>query len=200
MVNSQQNNNIEMIVSEAKRVITPLSPISILLREILGKVWKDKHLTEIATWLKDIRDVDIYPNYRAIENAVQHGEIDEEIFGTLLNEAIQSSNIKVETEFEKRYIDNIKHIEPISDDFLNTTMRHRIFDTLPKVSNKDENQDLYRPKSADSVNAKGERLIDEVDMHMIKWSKLYLDQFQSSWTMPKREQGFLYCMVTFSTT
>ncbi|WP_154835475.1 DUF2309 domain-containing protein [Staphylococcus pasteuri] len=190
MVNSQQNSNIEMIVSEAKRVITPLSPISIFAARNPWEGLEGQTFNEIATWLKDIRDVDIYPNYRAVENAVQHGEIDEEIFETLLNEAIQSSNIKVETEFEKRYIDNIKHIEPISDDLLDTTMRHRIFETLPKVSNRDVNQDLYRPKSADSVNAKGERLIDEVDMHMIKWSKLYLDQFQSSWTMPKREQGF----------
>ena len=38
MVNSQQQNDIAMIVSNAKRVITPLSPISILRQEILGKV------------------------------------------------------------------------------------------------------------------------------------------------------------------
>ncbi|MGT9231263.1 putative inorganic carbon transporter subunit DabA, partial [Enterococcus faecalis] len=77
--------------------MTPLSPISIFAARNPWEGLEGQTFNEIATWLKDIRDVDIYPNYRAVENAVQHGEIDEEIFETLLNEAIQSSNIKVET-------------------------------------------------------------------------------------------------------
>ena len=38
MVNSQQQNDIEMIVSEAKRVITPLFRFQFSPQEILGKV------------------------------------------------------------------------------------------------------------------------------------------------------------------
>ena len=76
MVNSQQQNDIEMIVSEAKRVITPLSPISIFAARNPWEGLENQTFNEVATWLKDIRDVDMYPNYNAIEDAKAHGEID----------------------------------------------------------------------------------------------------------------------------
>ena len=54
----------------------------------------------MATWLKDIRDVDIYPNHNAIEDAKEHGEIDIDIFESLLNDALQTSEINIETDLE----------------------------------------------------------------------------------------------------
>lgn len=190
MVNSQQQNDIEMIVSEAKRVITPLSPISIFAARNPWEGLENQTFNEVATWLKDIRDVDMYPNYNAIEDAKAHGEIDIDIFESLLNDALQTSEINIETDLEKRYIKNIQYIKRVPDRFLGNQIRHDILNSLPNQIKKNKPTDLHRPKSADRVNHQNEMLIDEVDVHIIKWSKLYLDQFQSSWTMPKREEGF----------
>ena len=117
MVNSQQQNDIEMIVSEAKRVTTPLSPISIFAARNPWEGLENQTFNEVATWLKDIRDVDMYPNYNAIEDAKAHGEIDIDIFESLLNDALQTSEINIETDLEKRYIKNIQYIKRLPDRF-----------------------------------------------------------------------------------
>lgn len=36
----------------------------------------------------------------------------------------------------------------------------------------------------------GQKTAHLLDRHMIKWSKLYLDESQSAWRLPNREKGF----------
>ena len=41
-------------------------------------------------------------------------------------------------------------------------------------------------------NQGGTRVAQDLNFHMIKWCKLYLDESQAVWSMPNREEGFYY--------
>ncbi|MGT0244441.1 hypothetical protein ACVNP1_16200 [Staphylococcus aureus] len=66
--------NINSLIENAKRVITPLSPISIL-GAIHGKSQADT-FEDVANGYVTVRDVDIFPNKALIESAVARGKVD----------------------------------------------------------------------------------------------------------------------------
>ena len=73
--------NINSVIENAKRVITPLSPISIFAARNPWEGLEADTFEDVAKWLRDVRDLDILA---LIESAVARGELDESVLINLL--------------------------------------------------------------------------------------------------------------------
>ncbi|MFW3542280.1 DUF2309 domain-containing protein [Staphylococcus caprae] len=187
---TQHQQDMNEIVSRAKRVITPLSPISIFAARNPWEGLEDRTFDQVALWLKDVRDIDIYPNHASIQAAIDKGEIDTEVFDDLLKRELDTYDSSLSENEILSYINNAKSVPHMSEDDFSDEKHAKLEKWIKDNFKEFETTKIVRAKSADRLNVHGETFIDILDAHMIKWSKLYIDDFQSSWTMPQRDKGF----------
>ncbi|CDR22224.1 DUF2309 domain-containing protein [Staphylococcus schweitzeri] len=191
--------NINEVIENAKRVITPLSPISIFAARNPWEGLEADTFEDVAEWLHDVRDVDIFPDKTLIESAVKRGELDESIFNQLVTDMLLEHHYNIPQHYIKRYIDNIKTLEDVPVSYINQSNAGVVVDLLLEKSLHDTSEAYHqynvRPVSDAVKDEQGEPLCEHVNRQMIKWTKLYIDQFLSSWTMPKREQSFYHAWL-----
>ena len=72
-----QENNINDLVASASRVIAPLWPISTFAAHHPWMGLEKQSFEQVANWLKEARNVDIYPSASMIHSAKAKGEIEE---------------------------------------------------------------------------------------------------------------------------
>ena len=187
---TQYQQDISEFIERAKRVINPLSPISIFAARNPWEGLEDSTFDQVAVWLKNVRDIDIYPQHAAIQTAINRGEIDVHVFEDLLYSDLKRYMNSFSEDELHAYIEHAKHVKPVDDRFLSSTDYLKLEQWVKTYYKEYDNKQLVRAESADRLTSEGKPLIEILDAHIIKWAKLYLDDFQSSWTMPRRNQGF----------
>lgn len=190
---SLNDTDIAKLIDSASDVIVPLSPISIFAARHPWVKLEYKNFEQIVRWLDNTRDVDIYPGIKTIKQAYDKGEIDDGILEEKLSNWLNENNNKLPLEKAQRYCSNAMKFEPLSKNIIQEVHRSNIDDVA--LSELMEESQLVRsmpPRSKHIKYKNPHTYLQLLDYHVIKWCKLYLDENQSSWTLPNREQGFFY--------
>ncbi|RJS55115.1 hypothetical protein CJ481_03730 [Bacillus subtilis] len=183
-----QESDINVFIQSASRVIAPLWPISTFAARNPWMGLENQSFDQVADWLKNTRDVDIYPSASMIRSAKNKGEIDEDFVEMGLQRWLDSHFFNIPRDVAERFCHAGLKLDPLPSALLSS---HKLEKLVNECSGLDPIESFYmQPISSYIENQDGERLVDILDQHVIKWSKLYLDESQAGWTMPNREEGF----------
>ncbi|MBO3796313.1 DUF2309 domain-containing protein [Bacillus subtilis] len=183
-----QESDINVFIQSASRVIAPLWPISTFAARNPWMGLENQSFDQVADWLKNTRDVDIYPSASMIRSAKNKGEIDEDFVEMGLQRWLDSHFFNIPRDVAERFCHAGLKLDPLPSALLSS---HKLEKLVNECSGLDPIESFYmQPISSYIENQDGERLVDILDQHVIKWSKLYLNESQAGWTMPNREEGF----------
>ncbi|KMY40574.1 hypothetical protein AC621_17375 [Bacillus sp. FJAT-27445] len=183
-----QERDLNVFITSASRVIAPLWPISTFAARNPWMGLENQPFDQVASWLKNTRDVDIYPSASMIRSAKNKGEIDEDFAEMGLQRWLDSHSYHIPRDVAERFCHAALKLDPLPSDLLSS---HELEKLVSECSGLDHIENVFmQPLSSYIENQDGERLVNILDHHVIKWSKLYLDDSQAGWTMPNREEGF----------
>lgn len=182
--------DIKTLVSSASRVIAPLGPISTFAARHPWVGLEDLKFEDVANWLKNTRNVEIYPSTSMIQSAKNRGEIDEDFLEMGLQHWLNSHSRNIPRKEAERFCRVSLELDSMPTNpssslevkkFIENTKKRKI--ELSKII-------PIQPLSMYIEHKNGGNLTEVLDHHVIKWCKLYLDESQAGWSMPKHKEGF----------
>lgn len=185
-----QENDIHALVESASRVIAPLWPISTFAARSPWMGLEKLTFEQVANWLKNTRDVDIYPSASMIHSARDKGEIDEAFVEMALQRWLASHSLHIPREVAERFCRAALSLDKLPSTLQSSHELEKWDKDLREWNTKSIENLFMQPLSMNVYQPNGEKLADILDYYMIKWCKLYLDESQATWTMPNREEGF----------
>lgn len=185
-----QESDINVLVESASRVIAPLWPISTFAARNPWMGLENQTFDQVAGWLKSTRGVDIYPSVSMILSAKSKGEIDEGFVRVGLIRWLDSQSFNIPRDAAERYCLSSLKLDVLPSDLLSSHEIDKLVEEFCGMHTDSIQTFSRQPLSSHIENQDGERLVNILDHHVIKWCKLYLDDSQAGWTMPYRNEGF----------
>ncbi|WP_078408693.1 DUF2309 domain-containing protein [Priestia abyssalis] len=185
-----QESDINVLIESASQVIAPLWPISTFAARNPWMGLEKQSFDQVADWLKNTRDVDIYPSASMILSAKSKGEIDEAFVKMRLQPWLDSQSFNIPRDAAERFCHAALKLDPLPSNLLSSQKLEKLVDKFSGLNTDSIDNSSMQPISSHIENQDGVKLVNILDHHVIKWCKLYLDDSQAGWTMPNREEGF----------
>ncbi|WP_243296254.1 DUF2309 domain-containing protein [Bacillus litorisediminis] len=185
-----QESDINVLIESASRVIAPLWPISTFAARNPWMGLEKQSFDQVADWLKNTREIDIYPSASMILSAKSKGEIDEAFVKMGLQRWLDSHSFNIPRDVAERFCYAALKLDPLPSNLLSSRKLEILVDKFSGLNTDSFENFPMQPISSHIENKDGQRLVNILDYHVIKWCKLYLDDSQAGWTMPNREEGF----------
>ncbi|WP_458415313.1 DUF2309 domain-containing protein [Schinkia sp. CFF1] len=182
--------NLPDIVKSASRVIVPLSPISTFAARNPWIGLEEQSFEQVARWLKNIHDIDIFPNARMVLNAKSHDEIDEEFLKAGLERWLDSQSFNFPREYAERFCRAALKLEELPANLMESEELKKLASKFKSVKLRSFETEKRQPLSVVLDHTFGMNVTNGLNHQVIKWCKLYSDDSQAGWTMPNKEIGF----------
>lgn len=180
------------LVKSASSVIVPLGPINTFAARNPWVGLERQAFEKTARWLKDTCDVDIYPNDSVFQSARDRGEIHQDFLEKELQHWLNSQSLELPCEVVEQFCRAaLLQNQPCSSTLESPELKSMARKLSRFTSRMTEKHSVktysQRLEQLGRVNT-----AHELNRHMIKWCKLFLDKSQAVWSMPNREEGFYH--------
>ncbi|THE13191.1 DUF2309 family protein [Bacillus timonensis] len=180
---------LDDVVEAASKVISPLGPIQTFAARSPWAGLEQQSFEQVAHRLKNVCNVNIYPSDTVFQEAWNRGEINLDFLKQGLAKWLDTQSLGMSLEEAEQYCKAIL-LDHASSYKLEDTELNRLVKKVNQLKLQiRQNQDVltysqYLERLGDG------KVVNELNHHIIKWCKLYVDESQGVWSMPNREEGF----------
>ncbi|MFC7391655.1 DUF2309 domain-containing protein [Scopulibacillus cellulosilyticus] len=188
--NASKVTDIKILVSSASRVIVPLGPISTFAARHPWEGMEEQTFEEVAEWLRNTKNVELYPSVSMILSAKNRGEIDPDFLEMGLQRWLNSYPLNIPRDEAERFCRASLKLDTVPAHLLTSPELKKSIEKLRNWKMDICESSPMQPLSMYKEHKADENLAELLNHHIIKWCKLYLDNSQAGWSMPKRDEGF----------
>lgn len=182
--------SIRDLVHFASRVIAPLGPIANFAARNPWAGLEEESFDEVARWLKNVQDVEIYPNPSILHAAKNRGAIHEKYLNEGLQQWLDIQPPDLSRTVSMRFCGAKLQLDEIPSKLLASPelqdLADKLFDLKFEFTKKPSIQTYSRCLELEGAG----RVAHDLNCHLIRWCKLFLDTSKAAWSLPNRREGF----------